>query len=420
MYCMSARQLLRHPFLSDLGDGGRKEEVPWKHKHVLLNKDRPWHSPTAIFRPPDSAQTSTSPLVRHNRVCVFIFGTNGWLFKTWLGNLLHIPAVRANTNKTFLGANVGNLSSADLHFPNLWGHKGGLCEHKERIEERANMARLVASQHRQLLNVCKGMNTYWTFHPIEDFLMCAHNVGLPSYCSVVYVLTFWESCRGCWWKKQQHLLHFVASWTHVKNPSQLSRRVKICPTIWEKPFYSTIWQENSFDSRWRAVWVSVFGGLLCTGQVHFRDSETTKGKKLEGKKAAYIWGCITMIVFDLYVYLQYTLQYPAICESLKVGASAVWIYDVSINLLQMHFCNANQLPRNSHPVLILIVSSFHKVCAKTLRCRNLPLVMSCGPQTHPPTKLLLHLKTDTMYYETLDEFHVHIKNNKKKTKKQMT
>lgn len=32
----------------------------------------------------------------------------------------------------------------------------------------------------------------------------------------------------------------------------------------------------------------VFGGLLCTGQVRFRDSETTKGKKLEGKKASYI------------------------------------------------------------------------------------------------------------------------------------
>lgn len=111
---------------------------------------------------------------------------------------------------------------------------------------------------------------------------------------------------------------------------------------------------------------------------------------------------------------------PAICESLKVGACAVWIYDVSINLLQTHFCNANQLPRNSHPILTLIVSSFHKVCAKTLRRRNLPLVTSWGPQTHPPTKLLLHLKTDTMYYETLDEFHVHIKNNNKKKQKQMT
>lgn len=88
------------------------------HKHLLPNKDRPWHSPTAIFRPPDSARTSTSPLVRHNTVCVFLFGTNGWLFKTWLGNLLHSPAVRANTNKTFLGANVVNLSSVDLHFPN--------------------------------------------------------------------------------------------------------------------------------------------------------------------------------------------------------------------------------------------------------------------------------------------------------------
>lgn len=49
---------------------------------------------------------------------------------------------------------------------------------------------------------------------------------------------FWESCRGCWRKKQQHLLHVVASWTHVKNPSQLSRRVKIRPTIWENPFIS--------------------------------------------------------------------------------------------------------------------------------------------------------------------------------------
>lgn len=42
------------------------------------------------------------------------------------------------------------------------------------------------SRHRKLLNVCKGMNTYWTFHPTEDFLMCAHNVGLPSCCSVFF------------------------------------------------------------------------------------------------------------------------------------------------------------------------------------------------------------------------------------------
>lgn len=176
--------------------------------------------------------------------------------------------------------------------------------------------------------------------------MCLHKCRCSLTLQCHFFPSFWESCPGCWRKKQQHLLHFVASWAHVKNPSQLSRRVKICLKIWENPFISTSDRKTGFIHA--DVWVIVFfflGGrravCVCWGGVHRSGSFSWFADKWRGKMK---------LISENYYFIIYLR--PAICESPK--ESVVCRPSENVRLHQTIFWVHNKMLKHSGVEICLL------------------------------------------------------------------